>query len=826
MGRKYFVEINMIFASAVLFFLWNCSFPNFGSAEKGVLNLQNADLDSGKLVNLDGEWSVYWNQFLSPDSPDSVKPDGFLKVPGSWKGRNTETFKNLNEAGYCTYRLKIHLGKKYDSVSFRIRNFRSAYTMYVNGRKTAFNGRVSKTADNEIPDFFPLNADVKNPDKTLDIIIHISNFSMPHGGFISRIEFGKTDSASHSKYFSIIFESLIAMGLLSIGIYHLFLFYRRNTDLSLLYFSVFCIMFTGRSLYLNERILIYILPNLSFDFYYKFLCFCTLQVMALFPLYMKSIFPDEVSSRIRYISYLLFIFSLCSPILSVYNVANIFTYLSAYMGVIFYLLWCNIQAFRKKRLGSGALLAGFSTASVGVAFDFMRELNIVYTPNIIGHYSGYIFMLSQALLLAERFNQDYISFRETAALLMKSNCELSALKENLEKKISERTQELEKARDSALASSRAKSEFLAVMSHEIRTPMNGILGMIQLLEMTELTEEQKDYLSTLNFSTETLSAVIHDILDFSKIESGKTEITKEDFSLRVLMDDFIKFIRTQAEKNDLSLEYHYDENLPEYLNGDSVRLKQILLNLSSNAVKFTEKGRIIISAAVNRIENRICTVEFSVKDTGIGIPKDKQDRLFQMFSQADSSTTRKYGGTGLGLAISRKLAELMGGKIWVESRENEGSEFRFTVCLEISENRKQDFLKKESTIRPDLKILAAEDNRTNQKMILHLLAKLGCSQCEIAENGKIVVDLLKSGKTYDLILMDIEMPELDGLEAAAEIRKTLNIKQPIIIALTAHVLEGTREKVLRSGMNDYLTKPIDKNELSKKLIEWSSQNVV
>ncbi|HNI98718.1 MAG TPA: ATP-binding protein, partial [Leptospiraceae bacterium] len=250
------------------------------------------------------------------------------------------------------------------------------------------------------------------------------------------------------------------------------------------------------------------------------------------------------------------------------------------------------------------------------------------------------------------------------------------------------------------------------------------------------------------------------------------------------------------------------------------------LNLSSNAVKFTEKGRIIISAAVNRIENRICTVEFSVKDTGIGIPKDKQDRLFQMFSQADSSTTRKYGGTGLGLAISRKLAELMGGKIWVESRENEGSEFRFTVCLEISENRKQDFLKKESTIRPDLKILAAEDNRTNQKMILHLLAKLGCSQCEIAENGKIVVDLLKSGKTYDLILMDIEMPELDGLEAAAEIRKTLNIKQPIIIALTAHVLEGTREKVLRSGMNDYLTKPIDKNELSKKLIEWSSQNVV
>ncbi|HMZ58713.1 MAG TPA: ATP-binding protein, partial [Leptospiraceae bacterium] len=335
-----------------------------------------------------------------------------------------------------------------------------------------------------------------------------------------------------------------------------------------------------------------------------------------------------------------------------------------------------------------------------------------------------------------------------------------------------------------------------------------------------------DYLSTLNFSTETLSAVIHDILDFSKIESGKTEITKEDFSLRVLMDDFIKFIRTQAEKNDLSLEYHYDENLPEYLNGDSVRLKQILLNLSSNAVKFTEKGRIIISAAVNRIENRICTVEFSVKDTGIGIPKDKQDRLFQMFSQADSSTTRKYGGTGLGLAISRKLAELMGGKIWVESRENEGSEFRFTVCLEISENRKQDFLKKESTIRPDLKILAAEDNRTNQKMILHLLAKLGCSQCEIAENGKIVVDLLKSGKTYDLILMDIEMPELDGLEAAAEIRKTLNIKQPIIIALTAHVLEGTREKVLRSGMNDYLTKPIDKNELSKKLIEWSSQNVV
>ena len=826
MGWKYFIGRVGIYIPAVFILLWNCNAPFSSSAQKGVLDLRNVDLNTGNLVYLDGEWSFYWNQFVLPENPDSVKQDGFIKVPGSWKGKDTDSYNNLNEAGFCTYRLQIRLGKKYDSISFRIRNFRSAYAMYVNGRKIASNGRISKTADNEIPEFFPLNADIKSPEETLDVIIHISNFSMPHGGFINRIELGKTESVAQAKNFSIIFEALIAMGLLSIGVYHLFLFYRRNTDFSLLYFSVFCIMFTGRSLYLNERILIYILPNLAFDFYYKFLCFCTLQVMAFFPMYMKSIFPEEVSSRIKYISYIMFIFSLFSPFLSVYNVANVFTYLASYLAVIFYLVWCNIKAFRKKRLGAGALLVGFSAASVGAVFDFMRELSIIYTPNIIGHYSGYIFMFSQALVLADRFNQDYISFRKTAALLTKSNCELSALKENLEQKIFERTEELENARDSALASSRAKSEFLAVMSHEIRTPMNGILGMIQLLEMTDLTEEQKDYLSTLNFSTETLSAVIHDILDFSKIESGKTEMTKEDFSLNILMDDFIKFIRTQAEKNNLSLEYNYDKNIPECLNGDSVRLKQILLNLSSNAVKFTEKGKIIISVSLKNIENGMCTVEFSVKDTGIGFSKYKQEKLFQMFSQADSSTTRKYGGTGLGLAISRKLSELMGGKIWVESRENGGSDFHFTVCMKISENRKESIFRKETPVNSNLKILAAEDNRTNQKMILHLLTKLGYTHCQIAENGKIALDHIKSEKTYDLILMDIEMPELDGLETAAEIRKMQNIKQPIIIALTAHVLEGTREKVLRSGMNDYLTKPIDKNELSSILFKWSSQNVV
>ncbi|MBF0396361.1 MAG: response regulator [Desulfobacterales bacterium] len=392
--------------------------------------------------------------------------------------------------------------------------------------------------------------------------------------------------------------------------------------------------------------------------------------------------------------------------------------------------------------------------------------------------------------------------------------------QNLEQKVKDRTLELEKA-------NKAKSEFFANISHELRTPMNTIIGLTELILKTSLNVKQLDYFTKIKSSSNALLEIINNILDFSKIEAGRLELEYIDFNINSLLEEIVSILSVNANGKGINLILNpIDKNIG-ILKGDPFRLKQILMNLISNAIKFTEKG--IVSIYMHQIEKKedSISIKFEIHDTGIGIPKEKIPILFDTFTQVDSSTTRKYGGTGLGLAISKRLVEMMSGNITIKSEINKGSIFTFTAKFGLGDTKKEIEKQKNDELNlnmgfPEAKILLVEDNSFNRFVAREIINNMGAKIFEAVSGQEAINILLKSKEDtpYDVVLMDVQMPEMDGFEATQKIRKEERFKKLPIIAMTAYALKGDREKCIEAGMNDYLTKPIDVKLLFDVLSKW------
>ncbi|MCG9875546.1 MAG: ATP-binding protein [Leptospiraceae bacterium] len=805
--------------------LYNVRSPE---VNRGILNLGGWDADRDELLNLDGDWEFYWMKSYTHTDFKSGRLEEplWIHLPSTWTELEVAG-KKLPYLGYATFRLRVESTKKQQLAIF-LMNRATNYKLFIDDVLINSNGygEANKSIANFVTEA-----------ESFDIIIHVKNDYHAFGGLWKHTKLGSLDKIRTHADRALGLDFLVAGCLLMMGIYHLLITGLRRIDHSAFWFGIFCIIFALRTSVTGEYLFIYLFPDFSMDWLFRLEFFSLFSIIPAGIYLLRSLFPKEVNRLIFYILFFLSVpLALCSFVFPQYLSRYFPPLLLLVIVTASYAFYVVLFAVIQRRSGGKVFFIGYLGFFLTVVNDLLYP-NYVNT-GLITSYGILFLMFCQSYVLSLRISEGFEAVQLATKNLEISNLELAHLKSELEAKVEERTKELIIAKDSAEIANRYKSEFLANMSHEIRTPLNGVIGFTDLLLDTNLNDAQSEYLTIVNKSANSLMDLLNDILDFSKIEVGGLELNIESLDIMELAKQALDIIKFKAMEKNLRIKLNTSSDLPRFIYSDPVRLRQILINLLGNAVKFTEKGEIEINIKVHQSyqESSRKEISFSVRDTGIGISTEKQAIIFTAFSQADSTIARQFGGTGLGLTISNRLLSLMNSKIELVSEISKGSTFSFILNVDTSESslskdknsdtKPAPKLKRNlSTLanqRKDLVILIADDVEINLILAKNMLKSiLEESKICMASNGREAVKIFLEHKP-DIIFMDVNMPILNGFEATREIRRIEQNKRTPIIALSAETVKEEIDKCYAAGMDAYVSKPVVLSTFVEILDKWCS----
>lgn len=761
--------------------------------EKGILDLRSWEFQKSEPIALSGEWEFYWNRLIYPNEFDSSKIEPvYREFPKLWK-KDVVAGDTICANGFATQRVRVVLNSVTPELAISVPHFYSAYILFINGEFISANGQVGKNPAVSNPHWELMTRDLKVTSDTLDIVLQISNFEHSRGGAIEPITLGEKVQMQTNKRRQEANDLIMAASLFFVGLFFMVLFSYGRHEMPIFYFALFCLFYSYRAIGSGNYTFHSLVPTLPWILTLK-LEYITMFTSAwAFSFYSYHLYKQETSKLFLYTSSA---FCGISILVTLIFPVRVFSELVTPFSVFvicsfFYMFATYVLAVLRKREGSRLSLISSVVLFFVVGSSIMEYFGY-FNSNLLFYFLGYQqFFFIQSIILFYKYNR-----------------------------------KIELAKEKAEAAAKSQSDFLSMISHEIRTPLNAVIGLTNYLIGDNPKKAHVDDLKTLKFSAEHLHVLINDVLDYSKLDAGKIEFEYLDNNLVEICDHIVKALEPKAREKNIFLNFICDEEIPKYVVCDGLRLSQILTNLIGNAIKFTNEGGVTLSLSVVMHTKTRISIKFTVEDSGIGIPKDKQTKIFDSFSQASTSTTRQYGGTGLGLSITKRILDLQNIKINLFSIEGQGSRFYFTQTFEVSENQERvtETITEDKNQLGGKKILLVEDNPVNVMVAKKFLSRWDI-EVDVAENGRESLEKTATNQ-YDLILMDLQMPVMDGYTAARELRKG-GMKTPIL-ALTASVMLDVGDKVYDCGMNDFITKPFEPEDLYNKIrlhIEKSEANI-
>jgi signal transduction histidine kinase len=754
------------------------------AARKGVLDLRSMNFNE-RSFSLSGEWQFYWHRLLKPGDSLTASPD-YATYPSLWNKIKLHG-QPLPVEGYATYSLTILLPKDRPHLALLMPDVYCSYRLFINDSLQLSNGRPDTSVQTAIPFWCTQTVTLPAKSDTLHLLLQVANYWHSKGGTYKELFIGEsrqlTLTLQRDKAYDLLLTGCLFMG----GLFFFGFYAFGSRDKAILYFSLFCIVYSYRMIGTSLYVLHSIFPDLSWFVTIRIEYLTLTLGVALFARYFQNVYPKDANRIVvNVVVWICLLYALLILVTSPW----IFTKgIMPFLGVMFlyigFAFFSCIRAVKYKRVG-----AVFALMSCGVMLMVFLIINLTYFQIISTEkwivFAGYVlFFFLQSLVLSHRFAYT-----------------------------------LKKAADDAKQGLKVKTEFLSTMSHEIRTPLNVVIGMAHLLLRSTPRKDQEKNLNVLLFSANNLLSIVNDILDYNKIEAGKINFEMVPMDIASVALHITGGLSSKAVEKNIALNTEIDERITRKIIGDPTRTSQVIYNLVQNAIKFTEQGSVLLSIQVEKITDEHITLTIRIADTGIGIEQEKQQLIFDRFTQADSSTSRSYGGTGLGLAITKRILDLQHVELNLQSEPGKGSVFYFTQTFSLSNepvNTEEDLHKNVEPEKQlqDVSILVVEDNPFNIMVAQSLLERSGAI-VEVANNGAEALEKIQPGK-YSLVLMDLNMPIMDGFEATRRLRAR-GVTLPVI-ALTASLPAEVEKDVQSAGLTDIVVKPFNPDELFRVLLK-------